>query len=79
MFTAKSSLGILTKYNKYTIYSKCHKLYDSLEIKEYEVDDQPACKRCIHVEFPNHRTISKWSACNEPLAELINTREGVLL
>ena len=79
MHTVKSSLGILTKYKKYVSCPKCHKLYNPLEIKEYKEDDQPACKRCIHVEFPNHRSMIKRSPCHEPLAELINTKEGALL
>ena len=77
--TVKSSLGILTKYKKYVSCPKCHKLYNPLEIKEYKEDDQSACKRYIHIEFPNHRSMIKWSPCHELLAELINTKEGALL
>jgi hypothetical protein len=50
-----------------------------LEIKEYKEDNQPACKKCIYVEFPNHRSIIRRSPCQELLAELINTKEGALL
>jgi len=79
MHTVKSSLGILTKYKKYVSCPKYHKLYNPLEIKEYKENDQPVCKRCIYVEFPNHRLMIKQLQCHEPLAELINTKEGALL
>ena len=77
--TTKSSLGILTKYKKYVACPKCHKLYDLLEVKNYSEENQPACKMCTYVEYPNHRSESRRSACNEPLAEIIKTNEGTLL
>ena len=76
--TIKSSLGILTKYNKYAICPKCHKLYDPLVVKEVNVNDQE-CKKCTHVEYPKHRVSAQRSACNEPLAELIKTNNGTLI
>jgi len=57
MFTAKSSLGILTKYKKYVACPNCHKLYGLLDVKNYKEDNKPVCKRCIHVEYSEHRSI----------------------
>ena len=42
LITAKSSLGILTKYKKYVVCPKYHKLYDLLEVKNYQVANRPA-------------------------------------
>jgi len=79
MFTAKSSLGILTKYKKYVACPNCHKLYRLLDVKNYKEDNEPVCKRCIHVEYPEHRSIFQRLACNEPLAEIIKTKNSSLL
>src|SRR5690242_2942629 len=79
MFTVKSSLGILTKYKKYVAFPSCYKLYGLLNVKNYTEDNKPVCKKCIHVEYPEHRSISQRLACNEPLAEIIKTKDGSLL
>ena len=79
MNTAKSSLGILTKYRKYAVCPKCHKLYDPSVIKNFVDNNKPASMMCNHVEYPYHRTELHRSACNEPLALLVKTKNGILL
>jgi hypothetical protein len=79
MNTAKSSLEILTKYRKYAVCPKCHKLYDLSVIKDYVHDSKPASIKCTHVEYPYHRTKLQRSACNELLALLVKTMNGIIL
>src|SRR6185295_13852142 len=63
MFTVKSSLGILTKYKKYVACLNCHKLYELLDVKNYKEDNKSVCKRCIHIEYFEHKLISQRSVC----------------
>ena len=79
MYTAKSSLGILTKYRKYAICPKYHKLYDPLVIKDHVQDNKPASMKCTNVEYSYHRNKLQRSACNKPLAVKIKMMDGILL
>ena len=79
MYTAKSSLGILTKYRKYAICPKCYKLYDLSVIKDYVQDNKLASMKYTNVEYPYYWNKSQRLACNEPLAVKLKTIDGILL
>jgi len=79
IFTAKSFLNFLTKYRKYGMCQGCFTLYNPTDLKNYKESNQPAVKKCDHVEFPQHRSKTRRLSCEQPLTQEIVTRKGSLL
>ena len=68
LYLARKALGLKDRFYSFVTCTKCHKLYDKQEVKDFRQDGAPAVMKCQHIEFPNS---SKRQVCQNPLSHQI--------
>src|SRR5438874_9833418 len=56
LYMTKNILGLKKQFHSFVICSKCHKLYNKQEVKQFSQDENLSVMRCHHVKFPNLTT-----------------------
>jgi Transposase family tnp2 len=65
LYNARNTLGLADQFHSFVVCTKCHKLYNKQEVKEFRQDGTLAIMKCQHIEFPNS---SRRRMCQTPLS-----------
>ena len=53
LYLTRKAFGLKDRFHSFVICSKCHKLYNNQEVKEFHQDETLAVMKCHHIEYPN--------------------------
>ena len=68
LYKARNSLGIEDQFHSFVVCTKCNKLYNKQEVKEFRQDGILAIMKCQHIKFSNS---SRRRMCQIPLSHQI--------
>ncbi|CAB4431713.1 unnamed protein product [Rhizophagus irregularis] len=57
LYKARNFLGLKDRFHSFVVCTKCHKLYNKQEVKEFRQDGALAVMKCRHIEFLIHQDV----------------------
>ncbi len=70
IYLTKKILGLEDNFQNFISYSKCYKLYQKVEVTNFQQENILAIIKYQHVKFPNS-SLHKLHLCNIPLSQKI--------
>ena len=78
LYKTRNALDLKDKFQTFVPCSKCHKLYEKSEVKNFCQDKTPTIIKCHHVEFFNS-SHCQLHLCQELLSQQIKSLDSSII